>query len=134
MDFSNATLQCTAVAAQCSQLADVSTLKRTTALSQYMRERNDANEILRSKERKIFLAYVNLHRTSIKPVNLLGSQRIIQSDGDLNREQFRAWAPGHPIANGSFSKDQSCVALHAVGTWITIDCKRQLSSICEMFP
>lgn len=45
--------------------------------------------------------------------------------------KYRAWAPGHPRNK---QKTDDCVTVDSESVWRVIDCKQNLSFVCELYP
>ncbi|CAG9861300.1 unnamed protein product [Phyllotreta striolata] len=52
-------------------------------------------------------------------------------DLPLSCTAFRAWAPGHPVANSFY---HHCVVLDDDNLWRVVDCRRKLRGLCEFYP
>ncbi|XP_050685643.1 uncharacterized protein LOC126980067 [Leptidea sinapis] len=91
-------------------LADVSSEHRTDALSQLLIGAGVPS------------AFVGMQRSD---------QKFYATNGDpLDCTSYRAWSPGHPRRNSSYS----CVVLTHQHTWRSVACEDTLPSLCEIMP
>ncbi|XP_050327291.1 uncharacterized protein LOC126757428 isoform X2 [Bactrocera neohumeralis] len=111
-----------------AMLAHVASALRTNAFAALLRNYNEAAR--QQRERQHTLAYVGLHFNRSYSSEAIEYRNIEQEP--LHCFQYAAWAPGHP-RTGEMLANVSCVAVSSENTWLTVDCERELPSICEIY-
>ncbi|XP_018803912.1 PREDICTED: uncharacterized protein LOC108978212 [Bactrocera latifrons] len=128
--FVNATLYCRNATdiGGVAMLAHVASALRTDAFAALLRNYNEAAR--QQRERQHTLAYVGLHFNRSYSSEAIEYRNTEQEH--LHCFQYAAWAPGHPLT-GEILANVSCVAVSDGNTWLTVDCERELPSICEIY-
>ncbi|XP_020717738.1 uncharacterized protein LOC101456600 [Ceratitis capitata] len=129
-NFLNATQLCDNATAPggVAMLAHVASAQRTDAFAELLRETNEQARQMYGQQHS--LAYVGLQFNrsySSQTIEYLNMEKE-----PLHCFQFVAWAPGHPRTSANFA-NISCIAITIERTWLTVDCERELPSICEIY-
>ncbi|CAD7014846.1 unnamed protein product [Ceratitis capitata] len=129
-NFLNATQLCNNATASggVAVLAHVASAQRTDAFAELLRETNEQARQMYGQQHS--LAYVGLQFNrsySSQTIEYLNMEKE-----PLHCFQFVAWAPGHPRTSANFA-NISCIAITIERTWLTVDCERELPSICEIY-
>ncbi|KAL5286269.1 hypothetical protein ACFFRR_007737 [Megaselia abdita] len=99
-------------------LAHVASLRRTQSIG----------DLIENKEIEGYSEFQNW--------TYIGLNSSVQSFGEFQNVEgenlkcflFRAWEPNYPKEEW----DETCVAISRQRSWVTVDCKRKLPSVCEI--